>query len=621
MKKLIALITVLSSFSIANAQVRGFGNIDTADLRLTSCDFEKDAKAEVLIDHCIASFTGHVLVLEHHLRLKIFDLSGSSDLGDISIEEPNNGQIRFMSDLQAETVNLNNGKIEITKLDKKSFYKQKIDKWTSKTTFTFPNIKNGSILEYAYNETYNWATHIPDWYFQGDLPVRYSEYDIKVPKSYAFKHKFYFAEHVLTNSDSVVAAANIPSLRREPYMDTYHGNLQRVSFPFANGNNPSDTWQQIGSKYIFGSNYGQQLEIKLKNEEILINAVKDMAPRQKMAYLFKKIRDTLSVDEENIFYDNIGKAWNRKKGSRQQINIILCRLLEQAGIDANLVMVSADGDDRIYPGDPSSRNLDEMLVYVKTGDDVYVLDASDKDAKWNDIPYYALNTYGLYLDVNNHFITLVFIEDKNKARNAVFVNAEILPNGKMTGTAQITNAGYNRIKTLKKYKEAGDKKFSDALRQNDNNLRITSFKIDNMEIDTLPLVQNVEFTYEAPDADGDYLYINPKLFSTLETDPFISKERVSSIDFVYRNNYAISGRYKIPQGYKVDALPKNVSMLMPDSSIRFKQMASEDDGFVNVHWVIDYNKSYFNKDEYPALFVFFRKMFEMLSGQVVLKKT
>lgn len=623
MKKTFTLIILLFAILQTHAQVRGFGNIDTADLKLTSCPFEKDAKAEVLINKCTARFSGHVLELKHYKRLKIFDLSGSSDLGNIVIEEPRDSRISFMSDLQAETINLKNGKIEVSKLDKKSFYKQKVDKWTRRVSFTFPDVRNGSVLEYSYTETINWAFRIPDWYFQGHLPVKYSEYDIKVPQNYSLKHKFFFVESVLMNSDSVIAMSNIPSLPDEPYMDTYNGNLKRVSFTVANNSGRADSWDQIGSKYVFGADDGQQLKFKLRNEEGLINAVKGMAPQQKAAYLFKKVQDTLSVtdDDDDIPGDNIGKAWNRKKCSRQQINTILCRVLEQAGLDANLLMVSSDADDRIYPADPSFNNLDEMLVHVKIGDDVYIMDASDKDAKWNEIPYYLLNTYGLYLNVNKPSAGLVFIQDMNKARNVVFVNAEVLPDGKMTGTVQITNNGYSRVETLKKYKNDGEKKFSDALRKNDNGLKILSFKIDNAEVDTLPLMQNISFTYDSQAADGDYLYINPRLFSNLESNPFINTNRVSNIDFGYRNNCSINGRYKVPPGYKVEALPKNVSMLMPDSSIRFKQVASEQDGVVSIQWIIDYNRSYFTKDEYSSLYDFFKKMYEMLDEQIILKKT
>jgi hypothetical protein len=61
-------------------------------------------------------------------------------------------------------------------------------------------------------------------------------------------------------------------------------------------------------------------------------------------------------------------------------------------------------------------------------------------------------------------------------------------------------------------------------------------------------------------------------------------------------------------------------MLMPNSSIMFRQLSSEGDEFVNVRWVINYNKSYFSKDEYPSLYDFLKKMYEMLNEQIVLKK-
>ncbi|HEX3385981.1 MAG TPA: hypothetical protein VHS53_12365 [Mucilaginibacter sp.] len=86
MRKLITLITVLSFFSIANAQVRGFGNIDTADLKSTSCVFEKDAHAEVLFDRSGLYFsTAGYLNMERHPRIKIFN-EKDNDFGTVSTE-------------------------------------------------------------------------------------------------------------------------------------------------------------------------------------------------------------------------------------------------------------------------------------------------------------------------------------------------------------------------------------------------------------------------------------------------------------------------------------------------------------------------------------------------------
>jgi len=627
-KKIVPLLILVILFFRVDAQVQPFGVIDTADLKLKSCEFEKDANAEILFNHCIANYDGRSLVRTNHKRLKIFNMKNAANLGDVSLTVPNDADIRMISDLEAETINLVDGKIVITKLDKKSFYKQKVDKWRHRITFTFPAMRDGSVLEFSYKETISRVIGLPGWYFQGELPVRYSEYDIKVPHNFSFFHKLFINQELAENSDSVVAMAKVASLVKEPYMDTYLGNLQHISFMVtlhdAAGKvtNGKDTWQDIGSRYVFNNGYSDDVKIKLKNEDKLLAEVKNMAPTQKIAYIFNKVRDTLTCDDDTYYpYDNLGKAWNRKKGSTDQINLLLYMFLTDAGLETSLLKVSTDPDDRVIPGDPNARNLDELVVQVQIDKDkYYVLDASEKKNKWNEIPYDLLNTYALYMNLKQPAAGLFFIQDKNKARNVVFVNADIQADGKMKGTAEITNTGYNRIKTVKKYKDEGEKKFTDELKDNDNNLKISSYKMENLEVDTIPLLQNIDFTLETQGGDDNYIYLNPRLFSSLKTDPFVNSNRISNIDFGFRNNYSINGHYTIPTGYKVDALPKNTIMTMPDTSIRFRQMASVEDNVITIVYTLDYNRSYFGKDEYSALFQFYKKMYEMLSQQIVLKK-
>jgi hypothetical protein len=627
-KTIFPLLLLLFIVFGTQAQVQPFGIVDTADLKLKSCDFEKDANAEMLFKHGIARYDGRAVVIERHWRIKIFNTKAATDLGDVSITVPRDSYISMIDNLQAETINLENGKIVITKLDKKSFYKQKLDKWRYRITFTFPAMKDGSIIEYKYTETRDYVMNLPGWYFQGDLPIRYSEYDIKVPHNYSYYHKLFISQDIALNNDSVIAMAKVPSLVKEPYMDTYLGNLQHVSFmptiKDAAGKilNGTGTWQDVGSTYIFRSGYKDEVEIKLRNQDKVADAVKSMAAEQKIAYIFRMVRDTMTSDDDTYYNaENLGKAWNRRKTSSENINLILYKFLTDAGLNASLMKVSSDPDDRVIPEDVNAKNLDETVVYVEMGKDkCYVLDASDKDNKWNEIPYVLLNTYGLYLNLKKPATGLFLIEDKNQARNVVYINADIQPDGKMKGTAQIVNAGYNRIRTAKKYKEDGEKKFTDDLRDNDNGLKIASYKIENMEVDTLPLLQNIDFSFEMPGTDENYIYLNPKLFSGFDKDPFINAKRQSNIDFGFRNNYSINGHYTIPAGYKVDALPKDVSMRMPDTSITFKQGIAVDGNVIMVHYTIDYRRSYFSRDEYEALFNFYKKMYEMLSQPIVLKK-
>ena len=59
---------------------------------------------------------------------------------------------------------------------------------------------------------------------------------------------------------------------------------------------------------------------------------------------------------------------------------------------------------------------------------------------------------------------------------------------------------------------------------------------------------------------------------------------------------------------------------MPDKTISFKRIAAEDDGYIQIHYVINYDKSLFIKEEYPGLREFYKRMYEMLNEQIVLKK-
>ena len=60
------------------------------------------------------------------------------------------------------------------------------------------------------------------------------------------------------------------------------------------------------------------------------------------------------------------------------------------------------------------------------------------------------------------------------------------------------------------------------------------------------------------------------LFQGLEKNPFIADEGLTDIDFGYKQIlYPVVGKIYIPDGYQFDELPKNIRMIMPDTSIVF----------------------------------------------------
>ena len=158
MNKFFTLLLLGAASITANAQTapapatQPYGKVDQADLEMKTCDFEKDANAEVLFDKGSVYYGADLYSItnEIHRRIKIFNDNGKT-AADIHIPYYGGNHLEYVTGIQAQTINLVDGKVEITKLDKKLIYTKIIDKWRNEITFTMPNVKPGCIIEYKYN--------------------------------------------------------------------------------------------------------------------------------------------------------------------------------------------------------------------------------------------------------------------------------------------------------------------------------------------------------------------------------------------------------------------------------------------------------------------------------------
>ncbi|RYE29231.1 MAG: hypothetical protein EOP42_14870 [Sphingobacteriaceae bacterium] len=60
---------------------------------------------------------------------------------------------------------------------------------------------------------------------------------------------------------------------------------------------------------------------------------------------------------------------------------------------------------------------------------------------------------------------------------------------------------------------------------------------------------------------------------------------------------------------------------MPDKSIVFKRILVKQDDIISVRYVLSYNKAIYYAEEYPGVFAFQKKLYQMLNEQIVLKKS
>ena len=616
---------------------QAFGKVDIADLQLKACDFEKDANAMVLFEKADVFFDSQYQVVTNtHKRIKIFNTNGKSE-GDIRIEYYSADRAEFITGLQAQTINMVDGKPVITKVDKKQIFTEAVDKYTSALVFSFPNVQAGSVLEFKYTLTAANVGDFPDWYFQSHLPTRYSELKTTVPDLLYYKNLETRTQPWAVNKEEgsgtkTRAIANIPSIPDEPYMISREDNCERLLFQLLSINIPgyyarnySDTWAKVGKNMMEHEDLGAQLGKKLTGEEIIIAKAKALKTLdEKIAYVFGEVKNAMKFSGSYYKYttDGVGKAWDKKAGNSGEINMILCHLLKKSGVNVQPILVSTRGHGRVNPGFPSSYKFNNVLAYIPVDTvKMYVLDASNKYNLYNQVPSNVLNTFGLAMDKDAENYEMVFLQNKNAIKHFAIIAAEIKPDSKATGTADLVSYGYRKVSAVQRYKTDGEKKYIDFLSGADNGLKITSLKLEDMDVDSLPLKQAINFSLDLTGSDENYIYFNPNVLGEAKTSPFLAANRFTDVDFGYLNSFMLVGQYKLPAGYKIESLPKSVSMLMPDGSISFKRIVGEQGGGVSVRFMIDVKQTIYFKESYPDFQEFYKKMYEMLNEQIVLKKS
>ncbi|OOQ60199.1 DUF3857 domain-containing protein [Mucilaginibacter pedocola] len=631
--KTLRLLLILTVFvAKANAQTFTFGKVDTADLKLTYCDFEKGANAMVLFDVGKIGYSKtESVVMERHTRIKIFNDKANNE-ANIKLEYFSGYDAEQIKDIEAQTINLAGKTITVTPLDPKLIYNEKIDKMHRAVVFTMPNVKAGSVLDIRYTWKTGYGYNYPNWYFQGPLPSRYSKVEAHVNFGYSFN----FVKRITQKLDvdtsyiakgkavstHIFSMSKIPGFRPEPHMHSVADNMQSISFKpafkFA-------TWQSVADKILADADISGQPKFTFdKGPDIIANA-KDIKNRnEKIAYIFNMVKNTMKwnrVDSWNS-EDGLKKAWQNKTGNSGEINLLLYHFLKEAGIKASLLVFGTRNEGELEPENPTLSRLNKTIVRVPIDSATYyVMDATGKYNTYNTVPYSLLGVTMLIIDPEARKTDIIALKTTTPSAEAVLIDAEITTDGKLEGSVQKTSSNYKRISKLETFDRAGQQKYvANELKEGNLNAIITGHRFSGTETDTIPLREDFRFKLDLAASDSSYTFINPNLFTGLGKNPFSSDTRLTDIDLIYRNTYSINGRYKVPAGYKIEALPKSTTLALENKGITLRRSAGELDGVVIINYTIAFNKTKYSRDDYPELHRFYKTMYELLNEPIVLKK-
>jgi hypothetical protein len=639
-----------------------FGKITVEELQKKIYPIDSNANAVVLSDRGEAAIEGNQkgwfsISFERHRVVHVLNKNGY-DEANVEVHLYTDGEDEEKLDnVKAVTYTLENGKIIETKLEKSAIFKEKLDKNHLIKKFTFPNVKEGCIIEYSYKVTSDFIFNLDPWYFQGESPVLWSEYQLSVPQffTYAFLSHGYHSFQIndrknRTANFSVVDSRgaeasrrvnfssgvtdyrwvmkDVPELKEESYTSSIKNHIARIEFQLSSQSDPlvphdyRNTWGMLVSDLLKSSYFGNALDnsnnwLSDDLKPVLAGATSE-TEKAKRIYAF--VRDNFICTDHSALWteQSLKNVMKAKKGSVSEINLLLTAMMRYAGLTSDPVILSTTGHGYAMEYYPMTSAFNYVLSECKADGQTYYLDASYPRLGFAKLLPECYNGHARV--INETADPVYFMSDSLKERKvtAFFVTND--EKGKWVGAMNQTLGSYESYKVRNQIKEKGQEEFFKEVQKGyGEDVKVIKPHIDSLTNYEDPLA--IKYEAELHQPAEDILYVNPMFGEAWKKNPFKSEERYYPVEMPYTTDQTYLLTMEVPQGYVVDELPKQMVVKLDEKeSAFFEYRISQSGSTISLRSRVKFNRTLFTNEEYENLREFFNMIVNKQNEQIVFKK-
>jgi hypothetical protein len=668
MKKIFTTV-ILCLFTVAFSQNRELGKVTVEELKEKVCPTDTSAVAAVLFNVGKTYFNysgddGFEIVTEISTKIKIYKKEGY-DFANYSerIYVGGNGNEKVLVS-KAVTYNLVGDKIEKSKLNSDGEFTEKVNKFWNRKKITMPNVKVGSIIEYKITITSPFTWNFPEWEFQKEIPVGYSEYSALIPEYFIYNThmKGYYAPKTEKSSaersinysymedkvGGMMTSAprrintlmnfqenkitykleNIPALKDEGYVNNISNYQSKIShersgtrFPNSPYKSFNTDWESVAKLIYDNDNFGPELTKKgyfEKDVDALLKGITSSDEKVNLIFNFVKSRMNWTNFTGITCDAGVKNAYLDKKGNAAEINLMLTAMLRYAGFEANPVLISTRSNGiYLYP---SSSAYNYVITGLELNNQIVLFDATSKYSQANILPIQDLNWFGRIIRKNETSAEVNLMPNTN-SKDVVSIMGSISPQGEVTGKIREQYFDYNAFVFRENNNEIAKDSYIEKLEKRHQGLEIGEYDVQNKNDLSQPIVENYEFkATNSVEIIGDKMYFSPFLFFAAKENPFKQETREYPIDFVYPNQDKYNISIKIPEGYAVETLPQAAAISMPENMGSLKYVISNTSGQIQVLYTLDINQAIIGSEYYELLKGFYKEIVNKQTEKIVLKK-
>ncbi|MCK8481132.1 DUF3857 domain-containing protein [Psychroserpens algicola] len=642
---IIALALNLSAQSGFNSE--GF-EVTKQDIELNVFDKDSTANALIIYEKGESYVDRETFLLKSEIKkkLKILNRNGFDKATETIYLYGDNGKHERVKKIKATVYNVENGQITQTQLDKNAIFEEQYDENHTLVKFTFPNIKEGSVIVYSYTLESPYMFKYKSWYFQEDIPKLYSEYRPSIPGNWEYNIKLVGGKKLYTNvsslrknclqvmgagssdcGDYIYVMKDIPAFIEEEFMTTKDNYLARIEYELkvfrgfdGRVDNITKTWKSVEGELKTDNDIGRQLKKSSVTKDLLsdtIIAISD--PLEKAKAIYEFVQNTYTWDKTfNIFNDvSVKDLVNNKSGNVSEINILLHNLLEANDIDVKPVLLSTRNNGfatRIYP---VISDFNYLIVHVTIGEQIYMLDATDDYLSFGQLPIRCLNQYGRLLD----FKEGGYWVDINANQMSVMkyrVNLNIDDSEALSGTIKGNKTGYHALRAKRAYFSNPDT-YLDSYSNAYPSTQFVDYESETTNKTATEFSEEFKVEQSLENVGGN-LYINPFLITFFDKNPFKLQQRTYPIDFGYEDAFLYSVELNV-KDYEVIDIPKPINLSLPNKTGTLIFNSSINGDSVILFFKFNFKEAIYDAAYYDSLKSYFATIVDIQKNSlIVLKK-
>jgi hypothetical protein len=417
---------------------------------------------------------------------------------------------------------------------------------------------------------------------------------------------------------------DVPAFRDEEFITSAEDYLIKIDFQksaftdvYGARYEIMTTWPKLCDDYLKHSSFGKYINSssKVSKKHFNYSSLEGMSDEEKFDAILDFIKQNYNWNSytSTIASKTALKFAVEKQGRSADLNLFLCGMLQEAEIVAKPVLISTRSHGKVRTDYPFEHFFNDVIVLVTINGKNVLADATDTYCPNYLIPIRCINDKGLVVEKNSE-LWVDLTSDKQSVVRHSFRTSFTENTDSMHCELKINATNYEAINLRKKYQNKYsnlEEYFTDR-----NFTLLDSIKVEYYYEKEEPFKLATQVSFQT-EKIANKLYIAPFFEFPISINPLKEKGRTYPIDMTFPSTNVFAAQIKVPEGYKIEQKPVDLTMKGKLVEIDYKITQSSEKEILIVG-TYKFNKAVYAPEDYGKLKYYYNQIVKKFNEKIVL---